>query len=327
MKFKDRIYGDVEITEPVLVEIIDGPTLQRLKGVDQIGYPEPYFPGKGYSRFEHSVGVCLLLKKYGASVEEQIAGLIHDASHSAFSHCIDYVFSAGAEGEKEHTYQDDILADYIKKTEIPEILKKYRFDLEYILDDKNFPLKEKDLPDLCADRIDYSLRSTVIFGEMDNVDWFLDNITTENGDWIFTNLEAAKKYAKLFIKLNSVYYSGLLSAKMLRTTGDYVKHALSKDYISTDELYTTDKEVLLKIESNHTEDKHLKKLFDRMNGEIKCINNKDNYDVEVFCKSRIVDPLCEYDDKIIRISEIDRELKSLIEKESEPKKYFLKFDK
>ena len=34
----------------------------------------------------------LLIKKLGGSVEEQIAGLLHDVSHTAFSHVIDYVF-------------------------------------------------------------------------------------------------------------------------------------------------------------------------------------------------------------------------------------------
>lgn len=76
MNIKDRVYGDVEISEPVLLEIINSPTLQRLKDIDQAGYFEPYFPGTCHSRFEHSVGVCSLLKKYGAPIEEQIAGLI-----------------------------------------------------------------------------------------------------------------------------------------------------------------------------------------------------------------------------------------------------------
>ena len=115
------------------------------------------------------------MKKYNASTEEQIAGLIHDVSHSAFSHCIDYVLDIGS--EKEHNHQDNLFESFVRKTEIPEIIKKHDFDSEYILDDANFPLKEKDLPDLCADRIDYSLRTAVIFKEADNADinYFLNN--------------------------------------------------------------------------------------------------------------------------------------------------------
>lgn len=175
---KDRVYGEIEISEPMLVEIINSPSLQRLKKISQAGYFEPYFPGTWHSRFEHSLGVCILLKKYGASIEEQIAGLIHDVSHSAFSHCIDYVLSAGS--EKEHCHQDNVFYDYIKKTEIPEILRKYNFDVEYILDESNFPLEEKNLPQLCADRIDYSLRTALVFNEIDGARFFLENLYVED---------------------------------------------------------------------------------------------------------------------------------------------------
>ncbi|MBI2263045.1 HD domain-containing protein [Candidatus Berkelbacteria bacterium] len=171
MQIKDRVYGEVEISEPVLLEIINSPTLQRLKEINQAGYFEPHFSGTAHSRFEHSIGVYLLLKMYGALLEEQIAGLIHDVSHSAFSHCIDYVLDAGS--EKEHNHQDNVFDEFVRKSEIPGILKKYGLDLEYILDDKNFPLKEKDLPDLCADRIDYSLRTATSFKEIENGKYLL----------------------------------------------------------------------------------------------------------------------------------------------------------
>ena len=38
MIIKDRVYGETEILEPVLLEIINSPTLQRLKDIDQAGY-------------------------------------------------------------------------------------------------------------------------------------------------------------------------------------------------------------------------------------------------------------------------------------------------
>ena len=270
MKYADRVYGNFKITEPVILELITSPTLKRLKQIDQAGYFEPHFPGTAHSRFEHSVGVCLLLKMYGAPIEEQIAGLIHSVSHSAFSHCIDYVLDVGS--EKEHDHQDNIFGDYVRKSEIPRILKKYNLDLEYILDDKNFPLKETDLPDLCADRIDYSLRTAIVFKEIRNGKYFIDNLTAKDGKWIFKDFESARKYAELFLKLNINYYAGLPSAVMFRTVGDYLRYALSKEYISETDLYTTDKIVLTKIEPHIKSDSKLSLLFERMNNEIKICN-------------------------------------------------------
>ena len=114
MKYTDRVYENIEIDEPVILELINSKTIQRLKDIDQAGYFEPHFPGTAHSRFEHSVGVYLLLKMYGAPIEEQIAGLIHDVSHSAFSHCIDYVLDAGS--EKEHNHQDNVFDEFVRKS-------------------------------------------------------------------------------------------------------------------------------------------------------------------------------------------------------------------
>ncbi|MCG2690471.1 HD domain-containing protein [Candidatus Parcubacteria bacterium] len=331
MKYTDRVYGEFDITEPIILELIESKPLQRLKEIDQAGYrplwvkPDAETGEYGHSRFAHSVGVYLLLHKYGAPFEEQIAGLIHDVSHSAFSHCIDYVLDSGS--EKEHNHQDNIFKDFVKKTEIPRILKKYGFDPDYIADDSHFPLKEKNLPDLCADRIDYSLKTAVIFGELNDKDkkYLLDNLTAENNNWVFKDFESAKKYAELFLKLNTDYYAGLPSAIMFRTVGDCLRYALQKGYISEDDLYTTDKSVIEKIEGFLDGDERLKLLFDRMNNKVKIINDPNNYDTGVFCKSRVVDPLFKQGQEIKRVSEVDPNWNNIIKRELKPKQYFLKF--
>lgn len=325
MQYTDRVYGSFEIEEPVVLELINSKAIQRLKDIDQAGYFEPHFSETAHSRFEHSIGVYLLLKMYGTPIEEQIAGLIHDVSHSAFSHCIDYVLDAGS--EKEHNHQDNVFDEFVRKSEIPEILREYGLDLEYVLDDKNFPLKEKDLPDLCADRIDYSLRTATVFKEIENGKYFIDNLLAENGQWIFKDFESAEKYAKLFLKLNTDYYAGLPSAVMFRTVGDYLRYALSKKYISETDLYTTDKIVLEKIKPHIKTDSKLSLLFDRMNNKIGFRNDPNDYTGKVFCKSRVVNPLCWYNGKIKRVSDIEPNWNGIIERESKPKEYFLKFDK
>ena len=125
MKYTDRVYGEVEITESAVLELINSTTLQRLKDIDQAGYSSAHFPNTEHSRFEHSVGVYILLKRFKAPLEEQVAGLIHDVSHSALSHCIDYILDTGS--QSEHNHQDNVFEEYVKKTPIPSILKKYNF--------------------------------------------------------------------------------------------------------------------------------------------------------------------------------------------------------
>lgn len=330
MLYKDRIYGEIEISEPVILELINNLAMQRLKDIDQAGYFQPFVgvPDVSHSRFEHSLGVFILLKKYGAPPEEQIAGLIHDVSHSSFSHCIDYVLDHGS-NIQEQNHQDNIFDDFVRKTEIPEILKKYGFDLDYILNDENFPLKEKNLPDLCADRIDYSLRDGIHYAKFDKsyADYFLDNLIVKDNRWVFKNFESAKKYAEFFKKMNTKFWAGMPTALMFTTVGDYLKYALEKKYISEKDLYTTDKEVIDKINAFLDKDEKLRLFWDRMNNKIGSSLNEKDYDFLAPCKSRIVDPLCIHEGRVLRISDIDKNWKEVIEEESKPKEYHIKFER
>lgn len=325
MKIVDRVHGEQEITEPVVLELILGPTMQRLKDIDQAGYFEPFFPGFTQSRFEHSIGVYLLLRKYNASPPEQIAGLIHDVSHTAFSHCVDYVFRSGS-GEKQD-FQDNIFEDYVRRSEIPEILSKYNLSLDHILDDSNFPLKETKLPDLCADRIDYSLRTARVQDDFtaQEVGDILSHLATQDNKWVFGDILSARKFAELFRAVNTKYFAGIESAVMFKSVADYLRYALDHSYITEQDLFTTDHLVLAKIAPHHLHDKELVRLFKRMNNKIKYTNDPLDFETKIACKARIVDPLYRDGDKIKKLSETDTEWAAILKSELKPKEYFLRF--
>ena len=73
MRWHDRVYGDVAIEEPGLLELIACPTFQRLKGIRQAGPSALAYPFKNVTRFEHHLGVFLLLRRLGADRREQVA--------------------------------------------------------------------------------------------------------------------------------------------------------------------------------------------------------------------------------------------------------------
>jgi uncharacterized protein len=326
MLHKCRLHGKIEITEPVILDLVNTAEFRRLSGIDQAGYFEPFFPNSKHNRYEHSIGCYLLLKKYKARIEEQIAGLLHDVSHSAFSHCADYALSEGS--ETEQCYQDNIFERYVLNSNLPKVLAKYGFDVEYIIDDSNFPLQETDLPDLCADRIDYSLRSLVAYEKINREQALalLGDLIVIDNKWIFKTLENAHKYAVLFSFLNRKYYSGIESALMFRTVGDYLKYALKKKYISQTELHTTDDYVINKINQNLNDDLYLQKLFNRMNNISEYKLDKNDFEAEVFCKSRIVDPfVLDGNSQLKRFSQLVPEWKKEVEEEQKPKQYFIKF--
>ena len=133
---------------------------------------------------------------------EQIAGLIHDVSHSAFSHTIDYI-RKDAEGEKTHDGQDKIHDGFVRASGLKTILERHGFNPDDILDDRNFPLKENELPDICADRLDYAVRQGYYdyhYLSFDEVQKIWNGLAVCNGSFVFADLKAAGLYAHTFCK-------------------------------------------------------------------------------------------------------------------------------
>ena len=76
MIHRDPIFGEVSIVDPLVVKIIKNSEFQRLKKLICQGVPDKYYCFKGFTRFDHSIGVYLILNKLNAGYEEQIAGLL-----------------------------------------------------------------------------------------------------------------------------------------------------------------------------------------------------------------------------------------------------------
>ncbi|MBI5221579.1 MAG: HD domain-containing protein, partial [Candidatus Magasanikbacteria bacterium] len=108
MLHQDRIYGQIEIIEPVILELLKTPQMERLKRVHQQGNYFIPFPEFDITRFEHSIGVMFLLRHFGAALAEQIAGLLHDLSHGPFSHVMDHLYNSTANQD----HQDSIHLSY-----------------------------------------------------------------------------------------------------------------------------------------------------------------------------------------------------------------------
>lgn len=195
------LYGDFTITEHVLCELLHNPFVERLQSIHQYGINAYSVKKPDFSRYIHSVGVMVLLRKYEAPVCEQIAGLLHDVSHTVFSHVGDRVFDCHAQ---KSSYQDNIHKKFLEQTTIPGVLAKY----EYVPDDilhKNTDFKrlEQDLPDICADRLEYILRGGFAEGVLskDDIKTILDDLCFEDGVWYFVNEQSALKLARTSIYL------------------------------------------------------------------------------------------------------------------------------
>jgi hypothetical protein len=302
MIIQDKIYGTTKIESKAILELIRSKPLQRLKGIAQYGIPDEFYHHKNYSRYEHSVGVMLLLNKLGASEEEQIAGLLHDVSHTAFSHVIDWVVGeGGAEG-----YQDEQHEDYILKSEIPHILKKYGYTVERITDYHHFGLLERDSPDLCADRIDYSLREIPLAVAKACV----LALAVADNRIVFIDKEAAAMFARYFLKLQTEHWGGFEAVARYRIFADVLRQVLKDGAVTMADFWQDDDFVLAKLtkSKNETVQAMLRIL------RSKSLAHLAKSDKIVYKKFRHVIPHFIEEGSIIRLQDVSQEFAAELER-------------
>ncbi|KAL5343893.1 hypothetical protein BJX70DRAFT_352013 [Aspergillus crustosus] len=158
---RDEIYGEELVHEPVLVELLRSPEVQRLQGICQHGVTGFLGLTPRVTRLEHSVGAFILVRRVGATIEEQVAALLHDISHTALSHVIDHALS----NPGEESYHEVHKTRYLETTRLPAIIARHGIS-QTAFEEELFPLVEKPSPQLCADRLDYALRDAVSFGKL-----------------------------------------------------------------------------------------------------------------------------------------------------------------
>ncbi|OGH38791.1 MAG: hypothetical protein A2905_02405 [Candidatus Levybacteria bacterium RIFCSPLOWO2_01_FULL_36_10] len=306
MKIKDVIYGKFEIKEPVLLELLKSKPLQRLKKIDQYGIPPKFYLFPGFTRLEHLVGVMLLLKKMGADVEEQVAGLLHDVSHTAFSHVVDWVIGDAL----RENYQDKNHKKIIYQSEIPGILSRFGFDVKKITTIVAFPLLERESPDLCADRIDYALREFYLWANSKIVDLCVKSLVIFQNKFVFDSKIAAGVFAKNFIKLQSEHWGGGDAVTRYYYLSQGLKIALDKKIITLEDFYFDDEYVINKIlkSKNNILDRILKILSKKT----KFKNKKKGIILKK--KFRFVDPEFLDNGKLKKLSEEDSVFSKLLEK-------------
>lgn len=246
MKIIDSVYGEEEIGELVLSDLINSLAVQRLKEISQFGLPDEYHHRKGFSRYDHSIGVMILLRRLGANLDEQIAGLLHDVSHTAFSHVIDWVMESSDEN-----YQDKTHLEFVTKTDIPEILKKHgkEYPKYSVLED--FSLLEKHKPSLCADRVDYTLRELNLEGKKEIVKIMLGELRNVNGQIVFADKTNAEIFGREYMRLQEDHWSGMESNGRYYLLSKILKKALNNKIISMEDLNKTDYHVLNILESSN----------------------------------------------------------------------------
>ncbi len=307
-KIKDCIYGEFEIDE-VLVELINSNAVQRLKGIHQVGATYLIDPKLNVTRYEHSIGVMLLIRLLGGSLEEQIAGLLHDISHTAFSHVIDFALN-----NKNEDYHEMIYDEVISNSQIPKILKKYGYNYKDILDDETkWTILEKDAPKLCADRIDYTLRDMYRYGytNKSEIDLFTNELYVVNGEIVVKSVDRAKWFLDLYYKEVVDFFMEPMNGYSYNKLSKAIKIAMENNELTMEDILKTDEEVMNILKNSN--DNRILKLIDSLNSNVNLRINEEKYDIHIKGKVRLIDPSIYINDKVLALSEVDADIKQINE--------------
>lgn len=284
MKCIDKIYGEFELPK-VIEDLINTQVFQRLKKIHQGGAVFLVNPKMNHTRFDHSIGVMLLIKKLGGNMEEQIAGLIHDISHTAFSHLIDYVFDV--EGEDYHEKRFD---DVLKDKELREVLKKYQMDTSRFVDIERFQILEYPLPSLSADRIDYTLRDLFQLGVISKkeISWFLRGLQIFENRIVLKSENYGKWFQTKYDFLVTEYFGGKDNMEINAVMKKIIKDGLEQGIIEESDFFENDFYLMEKINRSFNLRERIDKLKEHGLGLEKINQKKRMVNPEILINNRIM---------------------------------------
>ena len=245
MRWRDRVYGRVSIADPEILDLIGCATFERLKGVRQAGPSALAFPFKDVTRYEHSLGVFVLLRRLRAPRREQVAGLLHDISHTAFSHAVDFVFTS-----TEQDHHEQLKPLMLDRPDISRALAGLGYSPCDFYDDSVYPLLEQPIPVLCADRLDYFLRDGLACDVVkpEFVKRILGCLAVVDHRIVLTDVTVAHEATALFATMNRDWWASPVEAFIYNEFADALREGLRLGAIERDDLLTEDMLVLEKLE-------------------------------------------------------------------------------
>ena len=233
MEIYDIIHGSIEI-EPLAKKIIDTKEFQRLRNIKQLGCCNYVFPGTVHTRFEHSIGVYHLAKKYIDILNQKqvyfsprdvdcitIAALIHDIGHGPYSHLFDELFDES----KNHEYRSGELLKLMNQKynlgfndkEIQNIIDYIYPNNAEIKDGKKYLYQiVSNQNGIDVDRFDYLMRDIHMTGLNYGIEYkrIMQHSKIENGEIIYS--EKVKTNIQEFFHIRLIMYKEVYNHRTVR---------------------------------------------------------------------------------------------------------------
>lgn len=302
----ETIHGSLAIDDPLAITLIQHPVMQRLKGIFQYGVMEKIDPSSlSYTRFDHSLGVYQILHNQGLGQKELIAGLLHDASHTVWSHSTEMLFGKNS----IENYQDKIHQQFLMDHEIGCILESYGLQIKDVLPDcGEFLGLEQELPFLCADRIEYNIQAGFLTGLLSPLDIkeIHQSLFFNGRYWYFNNKVPAEKLALISIDQTLKNWSSPTNMVVSKWVCEALQILLDEGTLTYKGIhFNYQDDELWKILQKTTNDK-VKVLMKKVLYASKYYNLTFDYDYDerFYFKSRALDPFVMIEGKLYRLTDL-----------------------
>ena len=297
-------------TPPFLAEFVQAPEVKRLQNIGMNCGCEytsfPLFRGlQPYSRFDHSMGVSLIVWHFTKVRAQAVSGLLHDIASPVFAHVVDFMNGDYLRQESTEAGTEEIIA---ASPELQELLKKNGLTTNDVCDYHRYPIADNDSPLLSADRLEYTLGNLVNFGicTIDTAKKYYDDLTIgknerNQAEIMFRTSETAEAFAMAALKCSQIYVSDE-DRYAMQILSEILRYAGEHGVIESGDLYTTEPKVIAKLRS----DERTASLWEKYCSLARTVQ-ADSPDASgawrrIFAKKRYIDPMVAGVDRVSRLS-------------------------
>lgn len=253
---------DFAMYHPVIPDFLrqaaQTPPMQRLKhvgmncGCEYTSFPR-FVRCTEYSRFEHSLGVGLIVWHFTASPAQALAGLFHDIASPAFAHVVDFLHGDHLTQESTEDGTTEIIDG---SEEIQTLLQSLGLTTADVCNYHIYPIADNDSPRLSADRLEYTIGNLLQFGFADGKtaqSLYEDIAVGENEDGapelVFRSGEKALQFARGALRCSGVYVSDE-DRYAMQMLAELLGAAIRKGILTERDLYRTEPEVLVCLQAD-----------------------------------------------------------------------------
>lgn len=307
-----------------LMEYANVKEMHRLKGISMVSACEhtkilPY--NFFHTRYEHSLGVALIIWNFTKNKKQTISGLYHDIATPSFSHVVDFLHG---DYEKQET-TEGLTEEIIKNSrEIVELLKRDNISINEIKDYHIYPIADNDSPNLSADRLEYTLSDGLVTQDaftLESINRIYNNLTilkneTGENELGFKDIDIAEEYIARASIMWKLFSGNNENNIIMQFWTDILKEMSKKGYITEKDLYKySEKEIVDKIKK--CPDKNITKIFEEFQNTTKIGRSekpvKDKYCISIKTKKRYTNPLVLINGRSVRIEQASERGKKVIE--------------